>query len=286
MKELFTQFIYENNREKSNKASSYIRAIDLLCPILAKKSKEFGIYADIWAIDSVEIISALYDYVLVEQRRYKKGEGIFIGYEKNTSYWGGGFCSAALALYREFLIIAPYEKQLWQIVDETNDPEVVKSQLSTQKLKNGEKLISGDVDYTSKEGKEAILEVKARVNQDFFRKMVLANFGQQCALTGLNIPEVLRASHIIPWSKDKKNRLNPANGISLSATYDAAFDRHLITFDEDLRMVLSKSLKAYYTNQAFQEQFQAYEGRQLSSAKRFPLSQIFLDKHRKSFINS
>ena len=109
--------------------------------------------------------------------------------------------------------------------------------------------------------------------------MILATYEVQCCITGLNIPDVLRASHITRWAEDKENRLNPANGLCLSATYDAAFDRNLISFDEDYRMILSPALKEFYSNIAFQTQFKAYEGQKISLPKRFCPDQVLLTKH-------
>ncbi len=80
-------------------------------------------------------------------------------------------------------------------------------------------------------GKEREAIVKIRVNQSFFRKAVLAAYNFQCCITGLGIPELLNASHIIPWSKDKANQVNPRNGLCLNAFHDR---EHLIGVLNDL----------------------------------------------------
>ena len=110
--------------------------------------------------------------------------------------------------------------------------------------------------------------------------MVLHNFGNKCCITGLNIPQVLRASHIVPWSSDKTNRMNPENGLCLSATYDAAFDKHLISFDDDYRMIVSKEIKDYYTNDVAKAYFENYEGKQLALPSLYLPSKKLLAKHR------
>jgi putative restriction endonuclease len=102
--------------------------------------------------------------------------------------------------------------------------------------------------------------------------------------TGLSIPEVLRASHIIAWAEDAKNRMNPANGLCLSATYDAAFDRHLISFDEKYRLILSPTLKEHCTSKAFKEQFLKFEGSRIAAPERFCPDQGLLDEHRKKMV--
>jgi putative restriction endonuclease len=47
----------------------------------------------------------------------------------------------------------------------------------------------------------------------------------------------------VPWSKDKQNRLNPSNGLCLSAIHDRAFDKGLITLTDDFKIIVSEELK-------------------------------------------
>ena len=97
---------------------------------------------------------------------------------------------------------------------------------------------------------------------------------------GFSLADVLRASHICPWAEDEKNRLNPDNGLCLSATYDAAFDRHLISFDEHYRLVVSKEIKDHYTDAAARFYFLDREGQTISLPTKFLPSQSLLEKHR------
>ena len=76
--------------------------------------------------------------------------------------------------------------------------------------------------------------VAQRVGQGFFRRAVLANFNNCCCITGIDEPRLLIASHISPWGADVENRHNPRNGLCLSATFDRAFDAHLMTATPDL----------------------------------------------------
>ena len=73
-----------------------------------------------------------------------------------------------------------------------------------------------------------------RIGQDKFREALLG-YWQECPLTGITDTSLLRASHIIPWSECKSDadRLDVFNGLLLSALWDAAFDRGLVTFDDD-----------------------------------------------------
>lgn len=102
---------------------------------------------------------------------------------------------------------------------------------------------------------ETIREIKARRVQNFFRRTVLQSYGNRCAISGLAIPQLLVASHIIPWSEDVSRRADPTNGIALNGLYDKAFDRHLISFDEDFRVVLSPKIKAKSEDAMIREYF-------------------------------
>ena len=84
--------------------------------------------------------------------------------------------------------------------------------------------------------------VYVRRHQKFFRASVLSSYGARCALTGLDLPRLLVASHIVPWSASPERRCDPSNGLCLNALHDRAFDVGLITFDEDLRLVASSHL--------------------------------------------
>lgn len=85
--------------------------------------------------------------------------------------------------------------------------------------------------------------ITSRVGQGYFRRELLDRFSEKCAVSGLAIPEILIASHIVPWrDASEEERLDPDNGILLSPSYDALFDRHLISFEDDGRIIFSESL--------------------------------------------
>ncbi|MCX6937939.1 MAG: HNH endonuclease [Verrucomicrobia bacterium] len=94
------------------------------------------------------------------------------------------------------------------------------------------------------EGKERAAVVKVRSNQNFFRRRVLSVYDFRCCITGLGSPALLTASHILPWSTDRSNRLNPKNGLCLNALHDRAFDRHLMWIDASGLIRYSPSLRS------------------------------------------
>jgi len=126
--------------------------------------------------------------------------------------------------------------------------------------------------------------VKTRVNQNFFRQMILSNYHSKCAVTGIDMPALLIASHIIPWAQNEQERLNPTNGICLSALYDKAFDKHLISFDEDYCMILSTNLKEHCTKDYYQTHFGKMEGQEMILPSRGLPGLEFLERHRENII--
>lgn len=93
-------------------------------------------------------------------------------------------------------------------------------------------------------GTEVERMVRQRVGQNKFRDAMMDYWGGACAVTGVAIPEVLRASHAKPWAECSTDaeRLDVFNGFLLSANLDALFDRFLISFDEQGALVTSPAL--------------------------------------------
>lgn len=85
--------------------------------------------------------------------------------------------------------------------------------------------------------------VISRVGQGAYRKSIINRWMNQCAVTGFTDARVLIASHIHPWKEASNDeRLDVNNGILLSPTYDALFDKRLITFENSGKIVLSENL--------------------------------------------
>lgn len=134
-------------------------------------------------------------------------------------------------------------------------------------------------DLKDLKGEMVTREVKTRVNQSVFRQIVLANYNTKCAITGIDIPKLLLASHIIPWSKNEKERLNPENGICLSALYDKAFDKGLIGIDLNYEIILSKDLKPKKDTPFYQQHFAPIENKKIIEPLSYLPRKDFLQYH-------
>lgn len=161
--------------------------------------------------------------------------------------------------------------------------ECTRLNIQLHKEKGTEAVIELDVteqeglqDFTG-ETKKVVTE--QRIKQHFFRRAVLSNYRERCCISGLSDVRLLMASHIVPWSNDKINRLNPSNGLCLSAIHDKAFDRGLITISDDYEVMLSEQLKR--NDDAFVAQiFLPLEGRRIELPEKFIPSNAFLSRHR------
>lgn len=128
---------------------------------------------------------------------------------------------------------------------------------------------------------EIALTVKVRRGQQFFRQVVLNAYGVKCCISGINVPRLLIASHIMPWSKFPVERLNLQNGLCLSNLHDAAFDSGLITLDDKRCVVLSKRLKNFFPQPTLEQNFAPFEGRPIYLPEKLAEpSEEFLNYHR------
>lgn len=85
--------------------------------------------------------------------------------------------------------------------------------------------------------------VISRVGQGYYRQEILEKWEYKCAVTGCDVRSILIASHIKGWGESNDDeRLDPNNGILLSPNVDALFDKHLISFSDDGKIIVSKNI--------------------------------------------
>ncbi len=91
---------------------------------------------------------------------------------------------------------------------------------------------------------EAERLVIQRVGQDIFRQSLIDYWQRRCAVTGLDVLPLLRASHIKPWARcaSDAERLDVFNGLLLAPHLDALFDGGWISFDDHGGVLVSPEL--------------------------------------------
>lgn len=271
-KQGFIDFNTRLSPENSGKADSYARAIRILDEVLTHQDLIDLHGRSLYDVRDTETIEAVLRFVSQEVKKMKRNEPNIFDYGKpnQRSYPLKNFCSSALRSLKQY---AQYELEVVVadgIVAQERNPRTISTKLIAH------------FDIT-KEGEDKISLTKQRKGQDYFRRMILANYGGRCALTGIDIPQLLLASHIIPWAdkSHKKDRLNPCNGICLSALYDKAFDQGLITISPDnYSVILSSALQENETKAYYDKHFGCIKGQKLTLPTEYLPSREFLAYHR------
>ena len=172
------------------------------------------------------------------------------------------------------------DRALWK--EFASDTEQIAAETEDNFAELNPKKASSDLEHIRLPEGETDVErlVRARRVQSFFRAAVLTSYENRCAVTGLATRELLVASHIIPWSVSIERRADPRNGLCLSALFDRAFDRGLMTLDENLRVVVSKQLLKDAMEADLSNCIEEAHGRRIRLPKRFAPDRAALDHHR------
>ena len=133
------------------------------------------------------------------------------------------------------------------------------------------------------EGRTRSATVQVRVNQARFRAAVLTSYNATCCISGLQHHKLLIASHIVPWSEDTHNRLNPQNGLCLSALHDRAYDQGLITVMPDYTVRVAPTLQAQTPDPFMAESLLRFDGQSIRLPERFAPAPAFLERHARRF---
>ena len=138
-----------------------------------------------------------------------------------------------------------------------------------------------------REGREKDRIVKARVNQGLFRRVVLSSYNDACCITGIAVPALLVASHIVPWHENPKERLNPRNGLCLNALHDRAFDRGLISVDADYTVRVSRRILKSVSSSEKTRFVAEANGMKIQLPEKFSPQPKFLEHHyRNIFVDA
>jgi putative restriction endonuclease len=179
------------------------------------------------------------------------------------------------------------EEEVWREFEQ--NPEALAFE-STRLLANreGRKLEEvSDIDQRElpPEGIERERMVRVRVNQHFFRTAILAAYDQRCCVTGLAVPQLLVASHIVPWAHDPKHRMNPSNGLCLNALHDRAFDRGLMVVTKTGTVKMCESLRATCPeDEPAVKWLWQFDGTPLRKPRKFLPDPLLLAEHRKRWL--
>lgn len=125
---------------------------------------------------------------------------------------------------------------------------------------------------------EKAATVMVRLYQSFFRRTVLSSYEYSCCVCGIDLPQLLVASHIIPWATRADLRTAPENGLCLCSIHDRAFDRGLIGINSTYTLTVSSGARQGKSDFMKKVIFD-FEGANIFLPTRFAPSAEFLQWH-------
>lgn len=173
------------------------------------------------------------------------------------------------------------DRKMWQEMAADSEGFAVECQKALIAAESSEVPLDdmSDDDSVRREGEDRLAQATIRIGQSFFRSAVLSAYSGQCCITGLSVPTLLVAGHIIPWSQDKRNRLNPRNGLALSVLHERAFDAGIITIDENMTVRVSSN-HTVQNDEFFTSSIASYDGVPIRTPRKFGIGEEFLAFHR------
>jgi predicted restriction endonuclease len=167
-------------------------------------------------------------------------------------------------------------------IETAHATEELKKNIDTDSISSEPAPVDDTTDYT---GSNKTSLTTTRIGQQFFRRAVLSAYQFKCCITGLAVPKLLVASHIVPWRDDASNRLNPRNGLCLSMLHDKAFDTGIITIAENMTVMVSHKDKAS-NDSFFDSALMAFDGKQIALPDKFAPHGEFLAYHRQHIFSA
>ncbi|QEG26578.1 hypothetical protein GobsT_13190 [Gemmata obscuriglobus] len=173
--------------------------------------------------------------------------------------------------------VATLDRTVWN--EFLTDPDTVSFEAAKAlaELESRPVLPAIEPELAQLEGKEKERVVRVRVNQHFFRELILTGYGEACAVCGLPVSELLVAAHIVPWATDARLRMNPRNGLCLCGTHDRAYERGLLRVSGDyvIRAVVPERVRS---STAVADWLIRFEGQKLQLPQRWIPSPELLER--------
>ncbi len=161
------------------------------------------------------------------------------------------------------------DREVWQSFDQ--DPEQTGFQSETHYAEIMHRPVqqAERVEWEDVAGLDREAVTKVRVNQHLFRSIILSSYREECAICRLPVVGLLVASHIVPWSVDRHNRMNPRNGICLCSLHDRAYETGIVLIDAECVVRLGETAQCYRSDDAFTHYFVAFEGIAMTMPERW-----------------
>jgi putative restriction endonuclease len=175
--------------------------------------------------------------------------------------------------------VSSLDRKLWEEFQGNQERIAFQSEMAVANLTGSKPRMADSLEWESRQGIEKTVATKVRVNQHFFRSMVLAGYREACAVCSIPIPSLLVASHIVPWALDPANRMNPRNGLCLCCLHDRAFDKGVLHIGQDYVVRITAKVQKWRTIEVVQQALLRHEGQNLHLPDRWLPDKALLSRH-------
>ncbi len=175
------------------------------------------------------------------------------------------------------------DAEIWNEFQEDSETIGYDSELACARLTNSEPRESDSVEWEDVEGLDKQVVTKVRINQHLFRSIILAGYRFECAVCSLPVPALLVASHIVPWSADRSQRMNPRNGVCLCSLHDRAFDNGILAINANYEVLIDPRMTKFSSNPAVDRFLFAYSDTRISLPDRWYPDPRLLNRHSELF---
>jgi hypothetical protein len=165
--------------------------------------------------------------------------------------------------------ISRVEREIWEAFTAAPEAVAYEAALALARAEGVSPPMAEELTPPDVRGIDREARTRVRVNQCFFREMILASYQESCTVCELPIARLLVASHIVPWAADASIRMNPRNGLCLCGTHDLSFERGFLLIDPHYCMHMSAKVEPHRTNPAVQQWLLRYEGRTIRMPDRW-----------------
>ena len=173
---------------------------------------------------------------------------------------------------------------VWEEFEKTPEKIIYESELLlAERMGKSVEEINHVDPLTLPEGKMREVVVRQRVNQKFFRDVVLTAYDNRCCITGITIPTLLEACHISSWADDKRNRTNPKNGICMNALFHKAYDKYLMAVTPDFEIIISEQMIGGTKDEQFRNYLIGLQHKKILMPDKFAPDKNLLSVHYEKY---
>ncbi len=179
--------------------------------------------------------------------------------------------------------VSRLDEEIWNEFNRDAEAIGYQSELAFAGLTGTKPRATDAVEWEDVQGLDKQVVTKVRVNQHLFRSIILTGYRCECAVCRLPVPTLLVAAHIVPWSADKSQRMNPRNGICLCSLHDRAFDAGILIIGADFQISIEQQIaKQHPKSRAIERFLLDYSGQTICLPDRWHPDPDLLRRHHQS----